>query len=333
MHGHHAVCGVAAVVTCGFVDNGVRQDEVVDGMVSDKPTIIPFRSMSIATLITATTIILILASKVSNAFSPAAVVCPVIKRATNSNPVQNHDIPHPLPSSRSVLSMLTSTQSIVTDDFDTGDWIPLISDERKQLLAPVRKRILSEGEGDLPSGKITTIEIQYTGSLLGERNHWSTNDVTECWSSQLQGLDYLIPKFLENDIDGRKLMDESYFTEDFCTNTLGMENKIQAKKLVMASRRLVRQQVEYPSGTIFDESTAAGKNYAFVLEEGTKAKVIPAMELSVRSMKVGERSLLICRSDYAYGSEGLRSSKGEVVVPPFAMLCFDLTLASANAVM
>lgn len=57
--------------------------------------------------------------------------------------------------------------------------------------------------------------------------------------------------------------------------------------------------------------------------------MIKAMELAVRSMKVGERALLVCRSDYGYGAEGLRTGKGDVMVPPFATLCFELNLVSA----
>ena len=113
-----------------------------------------------------------------------------------------------------------------------------------------------------------------------------------------------------------------------------MENKFEAKKLVMAARRLTRQQEEYPSGNIFDSSAAReGINDTFVLKakkQDRRTKVIPAIELAVHSVKVGERSKLICRSDYAYGSDGLRSIKGKVIAPPFAMLCFDLMLVNIS---
>ena len=58
--------------------------------------------------------------------------------------------------------------------------------------------------------------------------------------------------------------------------------------------------------------------------------MIRAMDLAVSSMSVGERAKLICRSDYAYGSEGLRSAKGDIIVPPFATLCFELKLINAT---
>ena len=109
---------------------------------------------------------------------------------------------------------------------------------------------------------------------------------------------------------------------------LGFENKIQAKKLVMASRRLAKQSVDHPPGTAFDSSDARGANYSFVLGRG---RVVRAMDLAVRSMRVGERSILICRLDYGYGSEGLRTTGVVVVVPPFATLRFDLTLVGTTA--
>ncbi|KAL7525505.1 hypothetical protein ACHAXR_001040 [Thalassiosira sp. AJA248-18] len=208
-------------------------------------------------------------------------------------------------------------------DLTGGDWISLVDATDSELPA-VRKQIIQEGEGDLPS-KGSTIELEYTGTLLGEKE-WSTNDVVECWLSQLQGLDQLAPTFLENEIDGTKLMDDSYFTEAYCMEQLGISNKIQAKKLIMASRRLIKQQEEYSPGTEFDSSVSRGKNYSFVLGGG---KVIKAMELAVSSMKVGEQARIVCRADYAYGSEGLRTSKGDVMVPPFATLCFELKLVSA----
>ena len=96
----------------------------------------------------------------------------------------------------------------------------------------------------------------------------------------------------------------------------------------MAARRLVKQKEDYPQGMEFDSSISRNKNYTFTLGQG---KAIQAIELAVSKMKVGERAIVICRSDYGYGSEGLRTSKGDVIVPPFATLCFDLTLVSATS--
>ena len=93
-------------------------------------------------------------------------------------------------------------------------------------------------------------------------------------------------------------------------------------------RRIAKQSIDHPPGTAFDSSDARGANYSFVLGRG---RVVRAMDLAVRSMRVGERSILICRSDYGYGSEGLCTTGGVVVVPPFATLRFDLTLVGTTA--
>lgn len=222
----------------------------------------------------------------------------------------------------------TSTSMYATSmdiDDDEGEWISLIDAKDDKDVSPVRKQIVEEGTGDVVT-KGCTIELEYTGTLLGEKS-WSTNDVVDCWLSQLQGLDQLSSKFIEHDINGSKLMDAAYFTEDYCMETLGIANKIQAKKLIMASKRISKQQEDYAPGSEFDSSISRGKNYSFVLGAG---KVIKAMDLAVGTMKVGERARLVCRADYGYGSEGLRTSKGDVMVPPFATLCFDLKLVSAS---
>eukprot|EP00804_Cyclotella_cryptica_P010850 CCRYP_008777-RA/>CCRYP_008777-RA protein AED:0.04 eAED:0.04 QI:227/1/1/1/0/0/2/31/258 len=184
-----------------------------------------------------------------------------------------------------------------------GGWIPLVAVENN-LQSPVRKIVTEEGAGDKPQ-RGSTVEIEYTGTLWGEK-HWSSEDVVSCWLSQLQGLSDLTQLFLDKDIDGAMLMDDTRFTEDFCVKELGISNKIKAKKLVMAARRITKQQEEHEPGTVFDSSTARGKNFSFVLGGG---KVIKAIDLAVSGMKVGEAAKLVCRSDYAYGSEGLRSAK------------------------
>jgi hypothetical protein len=85
-------------------------------------------------------------------------------------------------------------------------------------------------------------------------------------------------------------MDETKFTEDFCTNELDISNKIQAKKLVMAARRIAKQQKDHQAGSEFDSSHKRGKNFSFVLGRG---KVIKAMDLAVST------SLLVNELDWS----------------------------------
>lgn len=228
-------------------------------------------------------------------------------------------------SSSSYSTLLTA--SIIDDIPDGVEWIPLVdTPDDTDEMPPVVIHSLTEGEeGSMPT-RGATVELQYTGTLL--ENDWSTNDVIECWLSNLQGLDHLSSMFIEKQIDSSILMDEAIFTEEYCMNELEISNKIQAKKLIMAARRLAKQKEDYPQGMEFDSSISRNKNYTFTLGQG---KAIKAIELAVSKMKVGEHAVVICRSDYGYGSEGLRTSKGDVIVPPFATLCFDLTLVSATS--
>ncbi len=199
--------------------------------------------------------------------------------------------------------------------FASEDWIPLVTDSPD--IAPVKKLILEEGEGELPTDG-SSVEIEYTGTLVGEKD-WTAQDVADCWLSELQGLDHLKEEFLQNNIDFALLSDTDVFTEEFCTTTLGISNKIQAKKLIMARNRLTKSQDD-KSMAVFDSSAERGKNFAFNLGKGA----IKGIDLAVRSMKVGEKASVVCRADYGYGPEGLRSSKGDVMVPPFSTLSFEL---------
>ncbi|KAL3808658.1 hypothetical protein ACHAXA_001230 [Cyclostephanos tholiformis] len=194
--------------------------------------------------------------------------------------------------------------------------------------SPVRKLVLVRGVGDDIPRDGMDIELRYNGTLFGTPpDTWSVNDVVDCWLPNIQGMGHLSPIFEKLNIDGRTLAN---LTEEYCLDAMGMDvTRMQAKKLVMASRRLVRQRYDHPSGTVFDSSDARGRNYEFVLVPDGGG-VIRAMDIAVRTMRVGERSLVICRSDYGYGSEGLRTNGGVVIVPPFATLCFDLTLVGAE---
>ena len=94
----------------------------------------------------------------------------------------------PFSSSRPFSQLIISMRGamIDVDEFTDEKWISLISGDNQHVEnSPVRKRILEEGTGPIPS-KGSTVELEYTGTLHGERN-WSVKDVVECWLSQLQG--------------------------------------------------------------------------------------------------------------------------------------------------
>lgn len=212
-----------------------------------------------------------------------------------------------------------------------GPWENLLPENAD---APVRKQILEPSASGKPTPKKgLTVEIEYSGSLWMEADDgfgisipsWSKETVLEYWLSEQQGLcEDLSGPFEEHSVDGSALLDEELFTEAYVAETLGLAaSKIKCKKTMMAARRLRSTLTDFPHGTVFDSSSS----YEFVLGAG---KTIKAMELLVASMEEGETSSVVARCDYGYGADGFRTSKGEVMVPPFCGLRFDVTLLSVR---
>ena len=232
-------------------------------------------------------------------------------------------------SSRSVRSFQPLGSSLLTTTKSTTiatrqctflyAWISLTEDNNA-----VQKQVLEEGSGTQVAQPGQTVEIDYIGTL-GEID-WGVEGVIECWLVEQQGLEGLADGFREKKIDAAKLMDPTFFTEDFVAETFGLSNKIQIKKLVMASKRLAKAAVEYPVGHQFD-ANKEGDPFIFVVG---KKKVIRGVELAVASMKEGEHASIKCRSDYAYGKEGYRKANGDVMVPEYATLCFDIKLLKCS---
>ena len=209
-----------------------------------------------------------------------------------------------------------------------GEWQSLIENGNNKNI--VKKLILEKGSGPVPS-EGSNVEIKYVGKLGASQTEWCVEDVIECWLQHQQGLnDILEEPFRAMNIDGKILMDDTKFTEEFVTNDLGVPNisRMQCKKTIMAAKRLWKQQEDFPEGFEFDSSVERGKSFTFVLGKG---KVIKAMDLAVSAMNVGEKARIFCRSDYGYGSEGYRTKKGDTVVPPFRSLVFEVELVSSSA--
>lgn len=217
---------------------------------------------------------------------------------------------------RCVLSRLNAGTS--WNDKADGDWT---------LLAPgVWKQTVSEGDGqavDLKNDDSSVIEISYKGTLVGE-DWWSAQDVADCWISELQGMEIFAPTLVENNVNGAMLLNPESFTEDFVKEMLGdTGSKIQCKKLGMAARRLQKVRDDFPIGLEFD----ANENF----EITPNKRIIRGMRLGIENMtRVGETTKIICRSDYAYGGEGMRRNNGDVLVPPFAALCFEVSLLNVK---
>jgi len=175
-----------------------------------------------------------------------------------------------------------------------------------------------EGIGiNLVSSPIT---ISYKGTIAP--SDWTSGEVVKCWLQEQQGLSDLASTFLQNDITEAKLTDPDFFTESFVVSTFPSLSKIQVKKLVMASKRLAASRTEFSVGTTFD----AQDSYPI-----TKDKtLISGMSQGIALLddSTNKQLTIICRCDYAYGAEGYRKPTGEVVVPPFATLQFDIELLS-----
>merc|ERR1712216_672392 len=73
-------------------------------------------------------------------------------------------------------------------------------------------------------------------------------------------------------------------------------------------------------GTIFDSSRDRDEPFEFTLGQG---EVIRCWDEGVAKMSKGEKAVLECQPEYAYGSEGAGG-----VIPPNAVLQFDVELLS-----
>jgi peptidylprolyl isomerase len=73
-------------------------------------------------------------------------------------------------------------------------------------------------------------------------------------------------------------------------------------------------------GTQFDSSRDRAGNFSFTIGRG---QVIKGWDVGVASMKRGEKALLYCRSDYAYGARGSPPK-----IPPETTLQFEVELLS-----
>jgi hypothetical protein len=207
--------------------------------------------------------------------------------------------------------------SFSSSSHNNGDWLDLTDNTN----GGVQRRILVEGSGEsYPSG--TSVVTGYTGTLASA--DWSVTEVLKCSLSEQQGLDQLVDGFRQEQVDEAKLTDLDVSAETFVQETLGVTAKTACKKLVLAAKRLATSRQEYPPGMEYDSND----NYEFTLGSG---KLIRGMELAgVASMKPGETAEIQMRSDYAYGPEGYRKRNGDVMVPPFATLSFQVQLKLWN---
>ncbi|KAI8880452.1 peptidyl-prolyl cis-trans isomerase [Backusella circina FSU 941] len=75
-------------------------------------------------------------------------------------------------------------------------------------------------------------------------------------------------------------------------------------------------------GTKFDSSRDRGKPFVTSIGVG---RVIKGWDEGVPQLSIGEKALLTCTADYAYGPRGIPG-----VIPPNATLVFDVELIKIN---
>lgn len=204
-----------------------------------------------------------------------------------------------------------------------SEWISLI-DEPNNPHPPVKKQIITPGpDKDSTPPTSSKVTISYVTTLASRDDiEWNEYDVVNSFLKEQQGLyELLQSKFIENEITAAKMFDmDHFFTDDFIQTELGIQNKIQGKKLAMAVRRLKNTREEnVDMSRVLDSKD----EFSFILGEG---KVLKAMETLVSGMTKGEKAKMICRADYGYGKEGLRRRDGDEIIPSFADLCFEIEL-------
>ena len=72
------------------------------------------------------------------------------------------------------------------------------------------------------------------------------------------------------------------------------------------------------TGEVFDSSVTRGKPFIFKIGLGM---VIKGWDLGIASMSVGEKAVLTCSPDFAYGAAGAGNA-----IPPNSTLCFEVEL-------
>jgi FKBP-type peptidyl-prolyl cis-trans isomerase len=84
-----------------------------------------------------------------------------------------------------------------------------------------------------------------------------------------------------------------------------------------------------PAGTVFDNSTENRSGCGCAAFRGT-GDAVPGFTEGLLTMRVGERKLFLVPSRLAYGVEGQRNASGNFVIPPDAVLLFDVEVLSVT---
>jgi FKBP-type peptidyl-prolyl cis-trans isomerase len=92
-------------------------------------------------------------------------------------------------------------------------------------------------------------------------------------------------------------------------------------KPTKGSKVTVHYTGKLTNGTEFDSSVRRKKPFEFTLGVG---QVIKGWDEGVAKMSVGEKAVITCPPDYAYGKQNV----GDGLIPPNSTLVFDVELIS-----
>ena len=84
------------------------------------------------------------------------------------------------------------------------------------------------------------------------------------------------------------------------------------------SRVKVHYTGKFPDGRVFDSSVSRGQPLEFVVGAG---QVIKGWDEGITQLQKGQKAILTCPPNYAYGSAGAGG-----VIPPNATLIFEVEL-------
>jgi len=186
----------------------------------------------------------------------------------------------------------------------------------------VKMQVISDGgvtEGQIENLRGKDVTVEYIGSIAAR--DWGVEDVIACWLPD-QGLPSLAPElFRAFGIDSKRLTNSTKFSVKFIREGLGILKDAKQTTLFEAAQDLKRSEQTHMYGTIFDKNQ-------FTFRPG-KGQVIRAFDLAITKMKIGQTVSLVARSDYAYGSKGLRVM-GNVLVPPYATVQYNVTLVEVK---
>lgn len=183
-----------------------------------------------------------------------------------------------------------------------------------------------EDEDRLPGTRVT---VSYEGTIadLGWR---LSQNIIDCWlEDQIVDDDDeddevgLALRFTANEVTSEILLDETVFTEEYVFEELCVPNRAQGEQLLEGARQLRKDYQEHPPGKVFDNAQV----YTFTL--GKSVRLPRGMEIAASSLKYfreGTKVELLCRSDFAYGKDGLCDIDGNVMVPPYATVLYRINV-------